>query len=67
MAIAAKKNYTCDGVEKVEFSRALQQVSDQIRLTEQKLTMKIENELEKDYKKQQEKILSAKLFIANIS
>ncbi|MFA1820747.1 hypothetical protein ACDX78_11270 [Virgibacillus oceani] len=64
MALAEKKySYGSSGLEKRAAEASLQQLLDQIRIMDQKLTMKIDSEIWNKYQDQQNKIYYTKTII----
>ncbi|WP_085992059.1 hypothetical protein [Oceanobacillus senegalensis] len=64
MSIAANKIETfVDGVDKKQFEASLHDISDQIRLMDQKLIMKTETEISNRYENQKYSIAKTKEWI----
>ncbi|PAV29463.1 hypothetical protein CIL05_11395 [Virgibacillus profundi] len=67
MALAAKKlNHSSGGVDKKNFEDSLQRISDQVRWIDQKLTMKIDNEVWQNFQDHQNEIRYTKSIIKNV-
>ncbi|MBT2214230.1 hypothetical protein F3157_09775 [Virgibacillus dakarensis] len=57
MTIAARRlSYSNNGMDRQTFANSLQQISDQLRWVDQKLTMKVDNEIVDAFYSQQKKI-----------
>ncbi|OZU90145.1 hypothetical protein CIL03_03105 [Virgibacillus indicus] len=67
MAVAAKKLEVFDqGMDKNDLEAALQRISDQIRLIDQSLTVKVDNEVWQSFNNHQQEIMYTKLMIKNM-
>ena len=67
MAVAAKEIEDFDqGMGKKDFEDALQRISDQIRLIDQSLTIKVDNEVWQNFRNHQHEIMYTKLMVNNM-
>lgn len=67
MTVAIKKiNQIQDGVPKNDFEKSLQRISDQVRSMDQKLTMRIENNIWESFQNQQNEIRYIEMMIERI-
>ncbi|MEN1969383.1 hypothetical protein WMZ97_15065 [Lentibacillus sp. N15] len=67
MNMAQKLSYPNNGIDKAMFNHLLQELSDQLRWVDQKLTMKVDHEITQTYHFQQTMIQKVQANIDQIS